>query len=62
MINYTQMTFSMRFTLVCIAEISGNSSKTESNAKRNNDWYGNEPTVSYRYCSRFGKPSVLNPD
>ena len=54
--------FSMWYTLVCIAEISGNSSKTESNAKSNNDWYGNEPTVWYRYSSRFGRPSVLNPD
>ena len=28
---------SMQYTLFCIAEISGNSSNTESNAKRNSD-------------------------
>ena len=54
--------FSMRYILVCIAEISGNSSNTESKAKCSKDWYGNEPTVSYKYFSRFRKPSVLNPN
>ena len=53
--------FNMRYTLVCTAKISWYSSNTESKVILNNDWYGNDPTVSYKYFSRLGKPSVLNP-
>ena len=52
---------SMQYTFVCIAEISGNSSKIASKAKQTSGWYGNIPTVLYKYFSRFGKPSVLKP-